>query len=79
VFTCFHALVLWTLGAGLSSPIVSLPVVQRILVFLAAWCATVAVADVAFRWYEEPIIRWARLLSARYARPPAAQWTTEHS
>jgi peptidoglycan/LPS O-acetylase OafA/YrhL len=75
----YHALVLWMLGTGLSSPIGSLPAVQRVLVFLVAWCATVAVAYVSFRWYEEPIIRWARVLSARYARPAAAQWTTESS
>jgi peptidoglycan/LPS O-acetylase OafA/YrhL len=66
----YHAFVTWLI-ASLITPIGTLPVVQRIGWFVVAWCLTVALAYLSYRWFETPIIRWSRSAHAGPARAVA--------
>ena len=55
----YHALILWLICTLAVGPLpVALP--QRLALFAVAWTLTLLVAYVSFRWFEAPILSWAK-------------------
>lgn len=66
----FHALVLWLFARALDISIQPLPLVQRLLFFVAAWALTVLLASLSFRLVEQPLARrWRGARHRPVARP----------
>jgi peptidoglycan/LPS O-acetylase OafA/YrhL len=75
----YHALVLWLISTFLARPS-TVAVPERLALFALTWSLTIFVAYLSFRWFESPILSWAKrphvvsksqsTFAADPARPP---------
>jgi peptidoglycan/LPS O-acetylase OafA/YrhL len=65
----YHALILWVALALLPWDMAAGSISQRVVLLAGVWTLTVAAAYASYRWFETPIIAWARGLGE--ACPPA--------
>ena len=56
----YHALFVWLFAMALPASDGYRSILQRVVLLVCAWSATVAIAYVSFRWFEAPISDWSK-------------------
>jgi peptidoglycan/LPS O-acetylase OafA/YrhL len=58
-----HVIILITIGHIIGNPNAQEPILFRILIFVLAWCCTVALAQTSYKVFERPFIRYGHQIS----------------